>query len=185
MKRWLKKWLPSSESMHRNKSLRWLFSWFHEHPYLFSLNRRTVAKGVAAGLLVAFIPLPGQIFLAGVLAFVFHANLPIAVVSTLITNPLTFVPITYMIYQVGTYITQSNDMNSIIKIDTFEFHWYNFRLIWQEIGAFVSLLGKNYLVGLAFVSLGASLIGYFLINIIWKISILWHLRSKKHRKKHH
>lgn len=68
MKRWLKKWLPNHETI-REKSLRWLASWLHRHPYLLCLNRRTVARGLAIGLLLAFIPLPIQIFSSAILTF--------------------------------------------------------------------------------------------------------------------
>jgi uncharacterized protein (DUF2062 family) len=77
MKRWIKKWLPSPETIQREKSLRWLSSWIHRHPYLWSLNRKTVARGVATGLLVAFIPLPIQIFSSAILAFLFGEIFPL------------------------------------------------------------------------------------------------------------
>lgn len=182
MKSWLKKWLPNRETIHREKSLRWLASWLHHHPYLWSLNRRTVSRGVAAGLLVAFIPLPIQIFGSAILAFLFRGNFPIAFIVTLITNPFTFVPITILIYKVGAFITQSNGINGIPKIHELEFHWENITLIWQEVFQWLRSLGKSYFVGLTVVSIGASVTGYLLVDLIWRIYIWWHLRIRKSRK---
>jgi hypothetical protein len=183
MKRWIKKWLPSPETIQREKSLRWLASWLHHHPYLWSLNRKTVARGVAAGLLVAFIPLPIQIFSSAILAFLFRGNYPIAFIATLITNPFTFVPITILIYNIGVFITQSNGVNGMPQFQELEFHWENISLIWQEAIRLLRSLGKSYFVGLAVVSIGSSVIGYFLVDIIWRIYIWEHLRIRKNRKK--
>jgi uncharacterized protein (DUF2062 family) len=181
MKRWLKKWLPDSETIRREKSLRWLASLLHRHPYLWSLNRKTVARGVAAGLLVAFIPLPIQIFSSAIMAFLFRGNFPIAFITTLITNPFTFVPITILIYKVGAFVTQSNGANGMPPIHELEFDWENITLIWQETFQWLRSLGKSYFVGLAVVSIGLSVIGYFLVDIIWRVYIWWQLRIRKRR----
>jgi len=185
MKRWLKKWLPNRETIHREKRLRWLASWMRRHPYLWCLNRRTVARGVAAGLLAGFIPLPIQILSAAIFAFLFRGNFPIAFITTLITNPFTFIPITILIYKVGVFITQGNGVNGMPQIDELEFHWENITLIWQETFRWLMALGKSYFVGLAAVSIGSSVIGYFLVDMIWRMYILWQLRIRKRRKSHH
>ena len=59
-------------------------------PELWRFTRRNVPRGVALGLFAGFVIPFGQIFLALVLAFTVRANVPIASVVTLITNPLTF-----------------------------------------------------------------------------------------------
>lgn len=59
-------------------------------PELWRFTRRNVPRGVALGLFAGFVIPIGQIFLALVLAFTVRANVPIASVVTLITNPLTF-----------------------------------------------------------------------------------------------
>lgn len=183
MKRWLKKWLPTHESLHREKSLRWLGSWLYRHPFVWSLNRRTVARGVAAGLLVAFIPLPLQFLLSALLAFLFRANLPVAMISTLISNPFTFVPINFFMYKIGAFITQSNGMSPIPPIHTLEFHWESISRIWIETIQWIQSLGKPYFIGLIVFSIGLSLIGYLLVDILWRISIGWQLRHRKKSRK--
>lgn len=179
MKRWLKKWLPAPETIKKDRSTRWLGSWLNKHPYLIAINRRTVSRGVAFGLLVAFIPLPLQIFLAAMLAYLFRANLPIAIASTLISNPFTFIPFTYGIYKVGSLITHSNGMNAMPPIEPFHLHWDNISRFFPELLAWVSTLGESYLVGLLVVSVSASILGYLLVNIMWRIHVCLHLRRRK------
>lgn len=185
MKRWLKKWLPNHESMHRDKNMRWIAKWFREHPYLWALNRKAVAKGVAAGLLIAFIPIPLQIVLASVLALLLRANLPIAIVSTLITNPFTFVPINLLIYHIGIFITGGNGVSGPPPIPELELHWESIPLIWQEIAVWVKSLGKSYLLGLVVLSLSASVTAFCLVHVIWRISIWLQLRTRHHNRKKH
>lgn len=59
-------------------------------PELWRFTRRNVPRGVALGLFAGFIIPFGQIVVALVLAFTVRANVPIASVATLVTNPLTF-----------------------------------------------------------------------------------------------
>ncbi len=185
MKRWLKKWLPSRSSMQQNENTRWLSKWLHHHPYLWTLNRRTVAKGVAAGLLVAFVPIPVQLILASVVAFLIRANLPIAILSTLVTNPFTFVPINLLIYHIGIFITGENIMQNAPAFHALEFHWGNLGLVWQEIVTWLGSLGKSYLIGLGILSLSASITGFLLVHLFWRISVWIHLHSRRNRKKKH
>ena len=55
--------------------------------------RDTVATGLAVGLFFGLMPLPFQSILAGTIAMWFRSNVPIAMVATFLSNPLTNVPI--------------------------------------------------------------------------------------------
>ena len=77
------------ESLARNRFLKPIAHRFLS-PELWRFTRRNVPRGVALGLFAGFVIPFGQIFLALVLAFTVRANVPIASVVTLITNPLTF-----------------------------------------------------------------------------------------------
>lgn len=182
MKRWLKKWVPNHDSMHRDKNTRWIAEWLREHPYLWALNRKNVAKGAGAGLLVAFIPIPAQIILSSVLALLLRANLPIAVVSTLVTNPFTFVPINLLIYHIGIFITGGNGVTEPPPIHELELHWKSIALIWQEMVVWFQSLGTSYLIGLLVLSVSASITGFCLVHIIWRISIWLQIRARKQKR---
>lgn len=179
MKRWLKKWLPSNETIQKDKSLHWLAA--YKYPYIWAFNRKAVAKGVAAGLLVAFIPVPLQILFAAIVAFLVRGNLPVAIISTLISNPFTFVPLSFLIYKVGVFITGSNGASELPSFHKLEFHWESITLIWQETIVWFKSLGKSYFIGLLVVSVTSSVLGYFMIDAIWRIYIWYHLRARRNR----
>lgn len=179
MKRWLKKWLPTSDSLQRDKSTGWIARWLHQHPSLWALNRKSVSRGVAAGVLVAFIPLPMQMLLASLLALLLRGNLPIALAATFISNPFTFVPINLLIYHTGAAITGSNGFTDTPPIHQLELHWESIALMWQEILVWFKSLGKSFVIGLVTVSLTASLLAFCLVHIIWRIYIWQHIKSRK------
>lgn len=71
------------------------------HPRLWHINRRSAAGGVAAGLFCGLIPGPFQMLGAAVCAVVFRINLPLALVTTLYTNPFTIVPLYLAAFALG------------------------------------------------------------------------------------
>jgi uncharacterized protein len=85
---------------------RWLQPIAHRlvHPSLWHLNRRSVSKALAIGLLSAFVVPIGQIICAALLAIPTRANVPVAAAATLVTNPFTFPPIYYAAYRLGSFL---------------------------------------------------------------------------------
>ena len=72
-----------------------------------------MAGGVAAGLFAGLIPgsNPVQFFFAALFAIAFKVNLPVAVVTTLYSNPLTIVPIYIAAYAIGALVTGNGGGN--------------------------------------------------------------------------
>jgi len=175
MWRMFKKYLPKRDSLQQEGVFHWLGEHLH-HPELWQFYRHNVAKGVAFGLLTAFIPLPGQTLVAALLAYIARANLPIAIVMTWISNPLTFVPINYGIYKVGQWLT--GDATPYHPLS--EFYWQGASLsetglhLWQWLNS----LGKPFLVGSMAVSVVSAMAGYFLVQIVWQLVKL--IRSTQH-----
>lgn len=85
---------------------RWLrpFAHLFAHPSLWHLNRRSVPRALALGLFAAFILPIGQFALAAFLAVPMRANVPLAAAATLVTNPLTFPPIYFAAYKLGSLL---------------------------------------------------------------------------------
>src|SRR5688572_12526351 len=100
MKNWLKKFISSSKLM-QNSELKGIK--FLKASCFWSRDRQCIARGVAAGLAGAVIP-GFQIFYATILVILLRGNLPIALLFTLVTNPLTVAPITYSVYFIGKLI---------------------------------------------------------------------------------
>lgn len=100
MEDWFKQRMPSQEAMAQSRILRPFARWIFQ-PELWRWRRGAVARGVALGVFFGFmIPLL-QIVVAAIAAVFMRANIPIAAVSTLVTNPFTFPPVYMAAYQVG------------------------------------------------------------------------------------
>lgn len=169
-RRFLKKYLPEFHKIRARRELRWLGRLL-EDPYLLHLNRRSVAGSVACGLFVAFIPIPGQMLLAAVLAILFRTNLVIAVALVWITNPITMPPVFYFTYLVGTWLIGSPATAHI----GFEpsLHWF-----WEQLGR----IWKPLIVGSLSVGSLLALAGYGTVQLLWRLHILRQLKRRRKRR---
>ena len=141
----------------------------HLHdPNIWHIHRRSAAAGAAIGMFCAFIPAPVQTIGSAALAILFRVNLPLAVVFSFFSNPITIPPIFYFAYQLGTKLLGLEEKQ--IEF-TFSWDWFSNTLvhIWEPL-----LLGCFILGSLA------SMLTYFTIRLIWRISAVnkWEKRRK-------
>ena len=154
---------------------RWWLSPFghllHE-PNLWVIRRRTVVPAFALGLFVAYLPFPGHILTAALLAVLLRVNLPVAALSTLVTNPITMGPMFIGAYQLGRMLLRQPPM-----VDAFEFEmsfaWLTdrFASIWQPLMLGSLLLGAV-----------LSLVGFIVLDLLWRASISDYLAKRRRRK---
>ncbi|MFO1418993.1 MAG: DUF2062 domain-containing protein [Methylotetracoccus sp.] len=165
----LKRYLPERHKISEIKGLKFLGDKLHR-PNLWHLNRRSVSRAFAAGLWAMYTPpLPWQQIIAAILAIYFDANLPIAVALVWITNPLTWVPLYYVAYLVGTMVMGQPS-----------FGFSEFSSSFTLDGVFN--LGTPFLVGcFTLMNIGA-VIGYFGIRYLWRKSVLHHWELRKVRR---
>ncbi len=176
MRDFLKKWLPTEADLQKYPYLQLIMSRLR-HAHVFRMDRRSVAKGVAFGLLVCYLPLPGQMLLAGLLACLCRANLSIAILITWISNPFTFVPINFFICQVGAWILGVK--NTFPKISAgLQWTHESAKMFAHDLYLWFSTLGKVYAVGLPIVSIGSALLGYALVQLGWRVAIYWQRKHK-------
>ncbi|WP_428738941.1 DUF2062 domain-containing protein [Sulfurimonas sp.] len=128
-------------------------------------NRRMIARGVLIGIFIAFIPMPMQ--MAAVLLFVpfFRFNVPIALAMCWLSNPFTMPPMYYIEYLTGSYILGMQPQSVELTLE-----WFSNNL--DDI--FIPLY-----FGTALYSIFGSLLGFFLVNYLWKGSVE---KEKKERK---
>lgn len=105
MKR-IKERMPTKQELHKYRILRPIAHLLAD-TRLWHLNRRTVASGVAIGILMGFLPIPIQMLLAATIAIIAKANVPLAIISTWISNPLTMAPIFAFNYYIGSLLLDS------------------------------------------------------------------------------
>lgn len=168
MRKLLRRHLPSRDSIQNNRWLRPIRHWL-QHPNLWHLNRRSTAGGVALGLLCGLVPGPLQMFSAALLAIWLRVNLPVAVFTTLYTNPFTIVPLYLLAYRIGAAL--SGTPASLSALPHFPpLHWHDgFAVLWQWLLA----LGQPLIIGLPILAAGLAVAGYIAVRMGWRMIVLW------------
>lgn len=100
---WVGRNMPTRESMEQNRFMK-PFAARVLRSDLWRFTRRSVPRGVALGILVGVIIPVAQIFFAALLALPVRANVPVAGLTTFITNPFTTPLLWVAAYHVGSFI---------------------------------------------------------------------------------
>jgi uncharacterized protein len=181
-KKTLKRWLPEPETFFKNRWLRWCEPWMG-HPRLWNLHRRSVALGVAIGLMTGLIPGPVQIFAGVLLAIALRANVPAVAMATLYTNPITFVPLYMLAYNIGGWIT--GDQSQFKPPTDIVWSWSTIGSAIPDMLRWIVSLGDTLLIGLAIQATLTAFIGYVATLLIWRcaVSAAWRKRSQKRVQK--
>lgn len=177
MRKHLRKFLPDHEAIRGN---RWLqpFQASLLHPRLWHLNRHSAAGGVAAGLFCGLIPGPFQMLGAALCALVFRVNLPLALLTTLYTNPFTIVPLYVAAYEIGR-IAIGDGAGFVVPP---EFDWGHLLEWTQAMAAWMAVVGRPLAIGLVLLAVGLALGGYFVVKAAWRVGLILAWR-RRHNKK--
>lgn len=191
MKHKLKQLLPTPQTLRDNRWLRWLGPVLH-HPRLWHFSRKGIALGLALGIFFGLLVPVAQIPLSATVAVLLRANLPMAVASTLVTNPVTFGPVYYGAYRLGKWVLGEKDVPEKKAIKILEkaealpaekSGWSERLLAWLT---YLGTVGKPLVVGLAIVATASGLLIYFLTSALWVLKTRWtrnqRLRERLARK---
>lgn len=99
-KDYFKKHFPTPESIRHNKNLAFLGPFIHNQN-LWHFNNHSVAIAVSIGLFIGYLPIPGHMILASMLAIILQANLPLAIGLVWYSNPFTYTPMYFIAYEIG------------------------------------------------------------------------------------
>jgi len=181
MRKLLRKYLPDHETVVQNH---WLKPFGHllHHPNLWHLHRRSVAGGVAVGLFCGLIPGPLQMLGAALCAVLLRVNLPVAVFSTLYTNPLTIVPLYALAYELGAWVSGVRNNVAATSLSFPEMQWSNWT---SELAHWLVALGKPFLIGLPLLAVCLAIVGYFAVRLAWRVVVMlrWRARRLRSREK--
>jgi uncharacterized protein (DUF2062 family) len=169
----LRRHIPSREQVRGNPRLAWLAPWLNE-PKFWHWSRRGVAMGVALGVFFGLLIPIAQIPMSVAAAVVMRANIPAAIASTLVTNPVTFGPIYYGSYKLGAWVTGTKRTAGPTALIASAEADENTSL-WAR----VSALGKPLLVGLCITAVFMGLLTYGVISLMWRWRIVAKRRSRK------
>jgi uncharacterized protein (DUF2062 family) len=93
---WVRKlhhWLPRPDKYENTTIHRWLGSSIFRKE-CWELKPMFIARGVATGVLVSWTPtMPFQLVLTVIFCVLFRGNIPLGLLATWISNPITFLPI--------------------------------------------------------------------------------------------
>jgi uncharacterized protein (DUF2062 family) len=176
-----RKFLPSHESIRENRYVA-CFGPRLQHHNLWHLHRRSVAGGVAVGMFAGLVPgsNPVQFLAASLLAIGFRVNLPIAVVVTLYSNPLTILPLYYAAFKLGQLALFRGDAD--LPSIALALEGKGFRE-WIP-AAFHWLAGVGYplLVGLPLLATLLALAGYMVVDWGWRLHVMMQWRKRQVRR---
>lgn len=165
----LKMITPSHARIKSIKALEVLGDWVYASN-LWHINRYSASMAFFVGLFVAFMPIPGQMFVAALLAVLLRCNLPLSVGLVWITNPVTMAAIYFLAYKVGALI-----IDVPVKDIQFELtiHWLTTRMqaVWRP-----------FLLGCLICGLFFGCLGYFIISLMWRWRVSYRWRQRKKRR---
>jgi hypothetical protein len=177
-RKFFRKYLPSHAAISENRHVARFGSRLSHHN-LWHLHRRSVAGGVAAGMFAGLIPgsNPVQFTAAALLAIGFRVNLPIAVIVTLYSNPLTVVPLYYLAFKLGQLALF--DSGATMPALAFDLEGKGFRDWLPAALDWLGSIGKPLLVGLPLLALLLSALGYALVRLTWRCYVVWAWRRRQ------
>jgi uncharacterized protein (DUF2062 family) len=180
-----RRFLPDRERIQSNRWLRWLGPGLM-HPRLWHFSRRGVAIGVSLGVFFGLLIPIAQIPFAAGFAVLMRANVPAAVASTLVTNPVTFAPVYMLAHRVGSALLGEPDAAPAVvpsapvvpapEASPVEVRWW--RSAWDGVLA----LGKPLLLGLLVMAVSAGVLAYATIMLAWRIRTGWQWRRRRLRR---
>ncbi|WP_028454435.1 DUF2062 domain-containing protein [Chitinilyticum litopenaei] len=175
----LRRYLPDLQTVREHRFLRY-FGRHLGHPDLWHLHRRCVAGGVAVGFISGLIPGPLQMITAALLSAGFRTNLPVALLVTFYTNPLTIGPLYWLAYQLGALLIGGNGgEGAYATLPAFSLAE---PLAWlAAMGHWALGLGPALLLGLPLLAGLLALAGYLAVHLFWRAWIIWGLRKRQRR----
>lgn len=146
------------------------------HHNLWHLHRRSVAGGLAVGLFAGLIPGPFQMLSAAILSILCRVNLPVAVLTTWYTNPITIVPLYIAAFKLGTLLCDapSGAVPDVTFSGASLLDWLPSLLGWLQ------AMGKPFAIGLATLAVALAAAGYVLALLGWRayVVIAWRRRAR-------
>lgn len=180
-RKFFRKYVPDADAV-RSRKLVAAFGGWLQHPALWCLTRRSVAGAVAIGLFAGLIPGPLQMLAALLLAVPLKKNIPVALLTTLYTNPVTIVPLYLLAYKYGALLVGESERAGPLPL--YEMNWSDWIGSMQALFAWMLSLGKPLAVGLTALALTLAATGYVAVRVSWRIYLARAWRARKRRRGH-
>lgn len=139
-------------------------------PRLWGVKRRWVVPAFAVGLFIAFLPFPGHTLMGALAALALRINIPIAAVSTWVSNPATMAPMYYLAYEFGAMLLGHEEQR------------FGFELSWNWVAHTFVTIWQPMLLGCLLLGLAAAIVGYVVLDSLWRLSIA-NYKNRKRKKR--
>lgn len=170
---WLRGHVPTREGLEQNRLLRPIAHRVLQ-PSLWRFTRRSVPRGVALGVVMGVLFPFAHMPLAAALALPVRANVPTAVGSTLVNNPLTIGPILWCAYRLGRWVLRLDDsvpghpVAANVQAHAGWLHWL------------VAQGGPATIVGLIVLAATLATLGYAGAALAWRLRVARKWRNRRH-----
>jgi uncharacterized protein (DUF2062 family) len=108
-------------------------------------------------------------------------NLPVALLTTLYTNPFTIVPLYLLAYQYGKLLLGTNAHAH--PIEPFQMDWSHLFDSLRGLAEWSLSLGKPLAVGLVALAVTLAVIGYFGVHFAWRAYVILAWRARQRRRR--
>jgi uncharacterized protein (DUF2062 family) len=107
-------------------------------------------------------------------------NIPVALLVTLYTNPLTIVPLYLLAYGYGRLLLRGRWEADVVP---FEWDWSDFLGSVEGLWHWMLALGKPLGIGLVALALTLAVLGYFAVDLAWRgyVAAAWRQRARRRR----
>lgn len=174
----IRRYLPSPEKIREQKSLGFLRHRLGD-PSLWHLNRRSASLAMFWGILFAFMPMPFQMVPATLIAIALRINLPMVLVLTWVTNPVTVLPFLYAACATGSLL-----------LDVPMLNWADMEGLMRtllSLGSSPSDAGmmttlKPFLVGTVVLGVTLGSLGYVGMQAWWRWQVVRQWRARAMRR---
>jgi len=170
----LRRFIPTREEARRSRALRWLGPLL-DREWLWHLNRRTVASGAALGVFFGIIIPVAQMPFAAAGAILLRANLPAAILGTLISNPFTVGPIYWLAHLAGSTILETGPFKSSSVSGAGTTDAPATSVDWIER---IADVGAPLMLGLTLFAAGGALFAYVAVRVVWRLQVVWQQRRR-------
>jgi len=137
------------------------------HPTFLSVSRRSIAGAIWVGLFIALMPLPGQTVIALLAALLLRVNVPVAAITTWVTNPVTMGPVFYWEYTLG---------RLILDIPRRPFH---IDLSWDWVTSGFLAIWKPLLLGCFISATIVASVSFVAVSVVWRLIV-----AARYRRRH-
>ncbi len=116
---------------------------------------------------------------AAIMSILLRVNLPVAALSTWYTNPVTIVPLYFVAYKLGMYLTGHTPRS--LAVPQLELTFSNIGDWIPMLMAWIGIMGKPFVFGLLLLGAILAVMGYFAVLLAWRIyvTLAWRKRLRE------